>query len=186
MGKLVVSEFITLDGVIEDPGGAEKAAIGGWAFRFARGPEGDKFKLDELTAGDLLLLGRVTYQGFAAAWPTITDDVGFAEKMNGMAKYVVSTTLDRAEWNNSTIIRDDVVAAVGDLKQRYSGDILVFGSAQLAQTLLDNDLVDELRLMVYPVVLGGGKRLFTGSTPVSLKLVDVSRAADCAILVYQR
>ena len=187
MGQLVVSEFITLDGVVEDPGGSEKTANGGWAFRFARGAEGDKFKLDEVLAGDALLLGRVTYEGFAAAWPSYKDDVGFADKMNGMPKYVVSTTLDHGEWNNSTVIRGNVVAAVEDLKQRYSGDILVAGSVQLAQTLLQNDLVDELRLMVFPIILGGGKRLFADTTATtSLRLVDMMRAADCAVLTYQR
>jgi dihydrofolate reductase len=187
MGKLVVTEFITLDGVVEDPGGSEKTANGGWAFRFDRGPEGDRVKLEELRAADAMLLGRVTYEGFAAAWPSVKDDVGFADMMNGMPKYVVSTTLDHADWNNSTVIGGDVVAAVNDLKQRSSGDLLVHGSVKLVQTLLANDLVDVLRLMVYPVVVGGGRRLFadTGAT-TNLRLVDMIRAADCAVLTYQR
>ena len=108
MSKLVVSEFVTLDGVLEDPGGSEGFDRGGWAFQFERGPEGDKFKLDEALAADALLLGRKTYEGFAEAWPSRTDEVGFAEKMNTMPKYVVSTTLDEAGWNNSTVIKGDV------------------------------------------------------------------------------
>jgi dihydrofolate reductase len=112
MRRIVVSEFVSLDGVMEDPGGAEGTAQGGWAFKFERGPDGDRYKLDELVAADAMLLGRVTYEGFAQAWPSITDEVGFADKMNGMPKYVVSSTLEKAEWRNSTILRGDVAAEV--------------------------------------------------------------------------
>src|SRR5918912_4039949 len=149
MGSLVVTEFISLDGVIEDPGGGEDFERGGWAFQFERGPDGDKFKLDELMAADLLLLGRRTYEGFAAAWPSRTDEVGFAEKMNSMPKYVVSTTLREPEWQNTTVIGVDEIAT---LKEPYDGDILVNGSAQLVQALVERDLVDEWRLMVFPVL----------------------------------
>src|ERR671936_1308991 len=141
MGKIVVSQFVTLDGVIEDPGGAEGFERGGWAFRFERGPEGDKFKLDEVMAADALLLGRVTYQGFAEAWPSRSGE--FADKFNGMPKYVASTTLQDPAWNNSTVIDGDVAQAVSGLKQEIDGDILVNGSVQLVQTLMDDDLVDE-------------------------------------------
>src|ERR671937_990025 len=164
MGNVVVSEFVTVDGVMEDPGGAEGFERGGWAFQFDRGPEGDKFKLDEVLAADAMLLGRKTYEAFAAAWPSRTDEVGFAEKMNTMPKFVVSTTLESADWNNSTIVKDDVAAAVSQLKQQPGGDLLVAGSAQLVQTLMQHDLVDEFRLMVFPVVLGAGKRLFADAT----------------------
>ena len=116
--RLVVSEFLTLDGVMEDPGGAEGFPGGGWAFRFERGPEGDKFKLDELMAADALLLGRKTYEGFARAWPSMTDEVGFAAKMNSMRKYVVSSTLQHAEWNNSTILSGDIVGEISRLKHQ--------------------------------------------------------------------
>ena len=184
MGKLVVSEFITVDGVIEDPGGAEGFAQGGWAFQFSRGPEGDQFKLDEVNAADAMLLGRVTYEGFARVWPAVQDEVGFADKMNGMPKYVVSTTLDTAEWNNSTLIRDDVAGAVGRLKRELSVDILVAGSATLVQTLMQHDLVDEYRLMVFPVVLGSGRRLFTAA-PAKLRLLDTGRAGECLVLTYE-
>jgi dihydrofolate reductase len=187
MGKLVVTEFITLDGVIEDPGGAEAFDRGGWAFRFDRGPEGDKFKFDELMASDAQLLGRVTYEGFAKAWPTMTEMGEFGEKMNEMPKFVVSTTLDRAEWRNSTIIGDDVTERVTELKSAHDGDILVAGSARLVRSLLAVDLVDELRLMVFPVVLGAGKRLFddTAST-ASFELAETKQTGAVAILTLRR
>jgi dihydrofolate reductase len=160
MGKLIVTEFITLDGVIEDPGGSENLDRGGWAFQFERGEEGDKFKLDETLDAQVQLLGRVTYEGFAAAWPSRTDEVGFADKMNTMPKYVVSSTLKDLTWDNSTRIAGDVAGEVAKLKEQVVGDILVHGSATLVQSLVEHDLVDELRLMVFPTVLGGGKRLF--------------------------
>lgn len=171
MRKVVVSEFITLDGVMEDPGGAEKFERGGWAFQFDRGPEGDKFKLDEVMASDALLLGRVTYQGFAAAWPSRTGE--FADKMNNMSKYVVSTTLEQAGWKNSTLIKTNVADEVSRLKAMPGQDLLVAGSGQLVHTLMQHDLVDELRLMVFPVVLGLGKRLFNDQGErVAFRLVE--------------
>src|SRR5205823_7273144 len=149
MGNLVVTEFITLDGVIEDPGGGETFDRGGWAFQFERGEEGDKFKLDETLDAEALLLGRVTYEGFAAAWPSMTDEVGFADKMNTMVKYVVSSTLEELTWSNSTRLDGDVAAEVAKLKEQVSGELLVAGSATLVQMLIEHDLVDELRLMVF-------------------------------------
>jgi dihydrofolate reductase len=186
MADVVVSEFVTLDGVFEDPGGAEKLDQGGWAFRSDRGPEGDKFKFEELMSADAMLLGRVTYEGFAAAWPSRTDEAGFAERMNGMPKYVVSSTLERAEWSNSTVIRDDVADAVKRLKAEISGDILVAGSGKLVQALFEHDLVDRLRLVVFPVLLGSGRRLFAdGGGPSSLALVDCRQSAECALMVFE-
>ena len=186
MGKVVVSEFITLDGVVEDPGGAEDFDRGGWAFNFDRGPEGDTFKLDEVMASEALLLGRVTYEGFASAWPSRTDEVGFADKFNSMPKYVVSTTLEDPEWNNSTVIGGDVAEAVAALKREVDGDILVNGSVQLVRTLMEHDLVDEYRLMVFPTVLGAGKRLFGESgEAVALRLVDAKPAGETLILIYE-
>ena len=185
MSKLIVSQFITVDGVIEDPGGSEGFERGGWAFQFERGPEGDKFKLDELLASDVLLLGRVTYEGFAAAWPSRTGD--FAEKFNTMRKYVVSTTLDEPGWNNSTVIKANVPEEVAKLKDERGGDILVNGSVQLVRTLLDHDLVDELRLMVFPVVLGAGKRLFGDAAgPIAFRPVETKPAGSVAILTLER
>jgi dihydrofolate reductase len=183
MGKVVVSQFISVDGVVEDPGGSENWERGGWAFQFDRGPEGNQFKLDEVMASEALLLGRVTYEGFADAWPSRTGD--FADKFNGMPKYVVSTTLKDPEWNNSTVIEDDVPAAVARLKQDIDGDILVNGSVQLVQTLAEHGLVDEYRFMVFPTVLGGGKHLFgETSAAAPLKLVDAKPAGETFILTY--
>jgi dihydrofolate reductase len=187
MGKLVVTEFITLDGVMEDPGGAEQFDRGGWAFKFDRGEEGDKFKGDELTASDAQLLGRVTYEGFAKAWPRMEDAGEFGKKMNAMPKFVISSTLQDPEWSNTTVLDGDLAEEVGKLKQQFDGDILVAGSAQLVQSLLAQDLVDELRLMVFPIVLGGGKRLFAdGAQPTSLQLADTKQTGAVAILTLRR
>lgn len=188
MGKIVVTEFISLDGVIEDPGGAEDYSRGGWAFDFARGEEGDKFKLDELWEAEAQLLGRVTYEGFAAAWPEREDEAGFAKKMNEMPKYVVSSTLERPEWQNTTVLSGDVAGAVAQLRDEVDGIVLVAGSATLVQTLVEHDLVDELRLMLFPVLLGEGKRLFpTGETKRPLKLAEAKTVGDgVAILRYER
>jgi dihydrofolate reductase len=189
MGRIVVSEFVSLDGVMEDPGGSEGTAHAGWTFRFDRGAEGDRFKLDEVQAAEALLLGRVTYEGFAAAWPTIDDPVGFAIKMNAMPKYVVSTTLrdEDATWNNSTVLRGDVVAALGRLKERLQGDLLVNGSASLVRLLAEHDLVDEYRLMVFPIALGSGKRLFDEVTvsPV-LTLVETATVGEGIVILTYR
>jgi len=171
---------------MEDPGGSEGMAGGGWGLRYPRGPVGDKFKLDELTAADAQLLGRVTYSGFAAVWPNINDAQGFAAKMNAMPKFVVSRTLKEATWNNSTILTGDMPAEVARLKQQYAGDILVAGSCQLVQGLMQHSLIDEYRLMVFPVVLGHGKRLFPeGMDQATLQLTSLQQAAECAILVYE-
>ena len=181
MRSIIVSEFVTLDGVMEDPGGAEKFERGGWAFKFDRGPEGDKFKLDEVMASDALLLGRVTYQGFAAAWPSRTGE--FADKMNNMPKYIVSTTLKEADWNNSTLIKSNVSEEVSRLKAMPGGDILVAGSGQLVDTLIQHDLVDEFRLMVFPVLLGCGKRLFYDrNKSLALQLVE-SKPVGSGVLI---
>lgn len=175
---------MTLDGVMEDPGGAEGFERGGWAFQFDRGPEGDRFKLDEVMAADALLLGRVTYGGFADAWPSRTGD--FADKFNNMPKHVVSTTVKSAGWNNSTLIDGDVAGQIAKLKQQHGGDILVNGSAQLVQTLVENDLVDEYRLMVFPVVLGAGKRLFgEGIETAKLELVEARQAGATVIMILR-
>jgi dihydrofolate reductase len=185
MGRIVVTEFVSLDGVMEDPGGSENFKHGGWSFKINRGDEGDKFKLDETFASEALLLGRVTFEGFAEAWPS--RDGEFADKFNGMPKYVVSSTLSDPEWNNSTVLKGDVAEEVGKLRQELDGDIVVHGSAKLVQTLIEHDLVDQLRLMVFPVVLGGGKRLFGDtSDKKALRLVDSKVVGDgVAILIYE-
>jgi dihydrofolate reductase len=187
MRRIVVTEFISLDGVIEDPGGSEGTVHGGWTFQF-NDPEGMKYKLDEVMEHDAMLLGRVTYEGFAAAWPAMTDEVGFADRMNGMPKYVVSRTLGQADWNNSKVLTGDVAEEVAGLKQQPGGDILVAGSARLVRELIAHDLVDEYRLMTFPIVLGSGKRLFGEAPHASvLKLVDVKRLdSGTMILTYHR
>ena len=188
MGKLVVTEFVSLDGVMEDPGGSENFVHGGWTFEIDRGNEGDEFKLEELRKSDAQLLGRVTYEGFAKAWPTMEGTGEFGEKMNSMPKFVVSTTLESPEWENTTVLDGDLAEEVGRLKEQFDGDILVAGSAQLVQSLLEHDLVDELRLMVFPVVLGSGKRLFGDSSDKKpLQLADSKTVGDgIAILTYRR
>ena len=185
MAKVVVSQFVSVDGVIEDPGGSEQWERGGWAFQFERGPEGDQFKLDEVMAADALLLGRVTYEGFAEAWPSREGE--FADKFNGMEKYVVTDNMDEADWSNTTVVRSAELAdTVAALRGRTGGDILVNGSAQLVRTLAEEGLVDEYRLMVFPVVLGGGKKLFADTAQVTaLKLVDSRPAGECLILIYE-
>jgi len=185
MGRIVVTEFVSLDGVMEAPGGGEDFEHGGWTFEIERGEEGDKFKLDEALEAEALLLGRVTYEGFAAAWPSVEGE--FADKFNSMPKYVVSSTLEEAEWTNSTVLKGDVVKEVSELRQRTDGDIVVHGSAQLVQKLLEHDLVDELRLMVFPVVLGTGKRLFGDTSDKKrLRLADSKTVGDgIAILIYE-
>jgi dihydrofolate reductase len=185
MGKVVVTEFITVDGVVTDPGGSEKDPRGGWAFKFERGPEGDQFKLDELRQSDALLLGRTTYEGFAEAWPSRSGDE-FSDKFNSMPKYVVSTTLKDPKWTNSTVISGDLPKEIARLKEKHAGDLVVHGSVQLVRSLAELDLVDQYNLMVFPTVLGTGKRLF-GETPTStdLRLVDSKPAGDTFILIYQ-
>jgi dihydrofolate reductase len=186
MGRIVVSEFVSLDGVMEAPGGGEGYRHDGWTFQIDRGEEGDKFKLDETLGSEALLLGRVTYEGFAAAWPSVKGE--FGDKFNGMPKYIVSSTLEEPTWNNSTVLKGDLVEEVSKLRQELDGDIMVHGSAQLVQALLEHDLVDELRLMVFPVVLGTGKRLFGDTSDFKpLRLVDFRTVGDgVAILIYQR
>jgi dihydrofolate reductase len=185
MGRIVVTEFVSLDGVMEAPGG-EDFKYKGWSFDFDRGEEGDKFKLDETLESEALLLGRVTYEGFAAAWPSRGGE--FADKFNSMPKYVVSSTLEDPEWNNSTVLGGDLVEEVSNLRGELDGNIYVHGSCQLAQALIENDLVDELHLMVFPVVLGTGKRLFGDtSDKKTLRLTDSRTVGDgVAILVYER
>jgi dihydrofolate reductase len=186
LATLAVTEFISLDGVVEDPGGSEDFKYSGWTFEIDRGDDGGAFKLEETMKSDALLLGRVTYEGFAEAWPS--REGAFAEKFNTMPKYVVSSTLKQADWNNSTVLDGDVVEAVSKLKAETEGDIVVHGSIQLAQTLLEHDLVDELRLMLFPVVLGQGKRLFgETSDKKTLELAESRAVGDgVVILIYRR
>jgi dihydrofolate reductase len=187
MGKLVVTEFVSVDGVFEDPGGAEDYEHGGWTFEYDRGEDGNKFKLDELMKAEVQLLGRVTYEGFAAAWPSREGE--FADKLNNDPKYVVSTTIKDPSWQNTTVISDDVVQEIAKLKQATDGVILVAGSGTLVETLLEAELIDELRLMVFPTVLGRGRRLFPdGIDRLKLKLAETRTVGPdgVQIQVYQR
>ena len=182
MGKLVVTEFVSVDGVFEDPGGSEDYEHGGWTFEYDRGDEGNQFKLDELMEAEVQLLGRVTYEGFAEAWPQ--REGPFADKLNSDPKYVVSTTLKDPEWENTTVISGDVPEEISKLKDRTDGMILVAGSGTLVRTLLENDLVDGLRLMVFPTVLGRGRRLFgEDADRRKLKLTDSRTVGDDGVLV---
>ena len=188
MRKLIVSEFISLDGVVEAPGGEPGYKHSGWVVPFT-GQEQLQYKLDEVLEADALLLGRVTYEGFAEAWPPRSDEAGFADKMNSMPKYVASTTLaGELEWNNSTLLEGDVPAAVAQLKEGDGGPILVAGSATLVQALVEHDLVDEYRMMVFPVILGSGKRLFPDgiADKIDLEPVDTqSFASGVAVHTYR-
>jgi dihydrofolate reductase len=186
MGRIVITEFVSLDGVIEAPGGGEGFKYDGWSFEIDRGDEGNAFKLEETMASEALLLGRTTYEGFAAAWPS--RDGEFADKFNTMPKYVVSSTLKEPKWTNTTVLEGDLAENVARLKDAHAGDVVVHGSASLAQALLENDLVDVLHLMVFPVVLGDGKRLF-GSTSGKkrFRLADSKTVGDgVLILTYER
>jgi dihydrofolate reductase len=186
MGKIVITENVSLDGVIEDPTGAEGLSVGGWFWETDRGEDGERFTLDKTLRTEALLLGRRSYEFFAATWPSRAGEL--ADRMNSLPKYVVSSTLEDPDWNNSTLLTGDVVDAISRLKQELDGEIVVLGSPQLARTLIERDLVDELRLMVYPVVLGAGARLFGETSEKKfMRLVDTRTVGDgIAILTYER
>ncbi len=187
MGKLVVTEFVSIDGIFQDPGGAEGYEYGGWTFEYNRGEEGDRFKLDELTDASAHLFGRVTYEGFAAAWPS--REGPFADKLNNDPKYVVSTTLQNPSWEHTTVIAENVPEAIANLKATIAGNVLVAGSGTLVATLFEYDLVDELRLMVFPTILGRGRRLFPeGIDRRNLRLVEAGTVGPDRVQthVYQR
>jgi dihydrofolate reductase len=185
MGRIVITVYISVDGVVEAPSGAEDFARVGWVDDFQRGPEGDDFKVAETMASDALLLGRATYDGFAPVWPQVQG--AFADKFNTMPKYVVSSTLEKADWTNSTVLEGDLAAGVAALRQKHDGDVVVNGSARLVQALIEHDLVDELRLMVFPVVLGSGRRLFgETSDKKRFRLTSSTTVGDgVAIQVYE-
>jgi dihydrofolate reductase len=178
MRKLVVSEFVSLDGVVEEPS---------WTFQFDS-EDRDQFKFDELAAADALLLGRVTYEGFAAAWPQMEEQTGeYGAWMNGYPKHVVSTTLEEPlKWNNSTLIKGDLAEEIANLKEQPGKDILVFGSGDLVNGLMQHDLIDEYRLMVFPVIVGSGKRLFGEGDAKTLKLTDTKTFdSGAVVLTYE-
>jgi len=180
MREIVVSEFVTLDGVMEAPGGEPGHPHSGWVFEFA-GPEQLQYKFDEVVEAESLLIGRVTYESFAASWPARTGD--FADKMNAMPKHVVSATIGNPTWNNSAVIKGDVIARIGKLKEEEGGPILVAGSRTLVHTLLQHGLVDELRLMVFPVMVGSGRRLFPETRDKTVWQLADSRAFSSGVVV---
>jgi dihydrofolate reductase len=185
MGKIIMSENVSLDGVIQDPAGDEGFRVGGWVGRIADRPQVAKITLDEALATEALLLGRRSYEWLAARWPSRTG--ALADRLNGVPKYVVSSTLEEPTWNNSTVLKGDVVTEVSKLKDELNGDIVVPGSFQLLRTLMEHDLVDELRLKVYPVVLGDGGRLFgPTSDQIPMRLINAQTLDDgIAFLTYQ-
>lgn len=180
MRKLIVSEFVTLDGVMEAPGGEEGHPHTGWVFDFFT-PEQEQYKLKEVLESDTLLLGRITYEGFAAAWPDRSGE--FADKMNGMPKLVASTTLNELGWNNSTLIRGDVPEEVAKIKQQEGGPLLVAGSGTLVHSLMANGLIDEYRLMVFPVVLGSGLRLFPDTPDKTVLTLADTRTFNSGVVL---
>lgn len=185
--RIVVTEYMSLDGVIEDPVGMENSGLGNWTGPFARGPEGDRFKHQELLDADCLILGRITYLAFAAAWPHIKDATGFADRINSLPKYVASNTLKDACWGDTTIWNGDIVAAAKALKSegKGQGEALIYGSASVVHQLAPHGLIDEYRLMVYPVVLGAGKRLYPDGSALALQLSECRRFGDgIALLRY--
>ena len=182
MRKLFVTEFITLDGVIEDPGGADKSEHGGWSRAYWNDEIG-KYKIAELNGSDAFLLGRVTYQGFARVWPSMKDE--FANRMNSLPHFVVSKTLKELTWNNSTQIKENVGLEVSKLKQQPGGDIMIAGSGTLVRSLMKDKLIDEVRLLVYPVVLGTGKQLFRDGDYAALKLIESKNLGGVMALTYQ-
>lgn len=192
MGNIIVSEFMSLDGVVQAPGDPDEDQSGGfehggWIFQFDSRPEDDEFKLNEVLESDALLLGRKTYEIFAPYWPNVDSDDPMVAKLNSMPKYVASRSLKDVEWNNSTLIEGNVPDEISALKREVPGDILVYGSTQLVHTLMEHDLVDEYRLMTFPIVLGSGKRLFgETSDTTTLQLVDTKTVGSgIVILTYQ-
>ena len=182
-GRIVVTQYVSLDGVIEDPVGMESSGLGNWTGPFARGPEGDRFKHEELSAAESLIFGRVTYSAFAAVWPTVKDPAGFADRMNALPKYVASNTLSHASWNNSNLLGADAVGQIAALKTKGAGDMLIYGSASIVHALMSKCLIDEFRLMVYPVVLGRGKRLFPNDVGSKLQLAQCSQLGGGIVLL---
>ena len=183
MGKLVVTEFVSIDGIFEDPGGSESYEYGGWTFEYDRGDDGNQFKLNELMSADAQLLGRVTYEGFAAAWPS--REGPFADKLNNDPKYVVSTTLEKPTWQNTTVISENVPEEIAKLKAATQRTMLVAGSGTLVATLLAHDLVDELRLMVFPTILGRGRHLFPdGIDRRKFRLVEARTVGPDGVQVH--
>jgi dihydrofolate reductase len=185
-GRIVVTEYMSLDGVIEDPVGMEGSGLGDWTGPYRRGPEGDRFKLEELRAASALLFGRGTYDAFAAVWPSVHDEAGYADRMNSLPKYLASSRPSDAPWADTTVLSGDVVEAVRTLKQRIEGEILVFGSLSVVRQLAPHGLIDEYRLMIYPTILGRGGRLFAEGAHAKLSLIEQRQFGDGIVLLSYR
>lgn len=181
--RIVATDYISIDGVIEDPVGMENSGLGNWTGPYRRGPEGDRFKLDELVAADCLIFGRLTYDAFAAVWPSVTDETGMADRMNGLPKFVASRTLRHADWGTSTIWNGDIVAAARALKTEGDGDALIYGSASIVHQLAAAGLVDEYRLMIFPTILGAGKRLYPDRVASRMQLAECRQFGDEIVLL---
>ena len=181
--KIVVTEYMSLDGVIEDPVGMEDSGLGDWTGPFTRGPEGDRFKHEELLGADCLIFGRITYDAFADAWPHIKDETGYADRMNSLPKYLASSTLRDPAWGETTLWNGDIVAAAKALKSRGDGQALIFGSASIVHALAPAGLIDEYRLMIYPTILGAGKRLFPDGARSRLSLAECKQFGGGIVLL---
>ncbi len=183
MGRIIATQYMSLDGIIQDPVGMEGSGLGDWTGPFSRGPKGDAFKHRELADAKAMICGRVTYDGFAAVWPFVNDPEGYAARMNRLPKYVASRTLKSTDWSNSSLIEGNLVDAARDIRASVDGDILIFGSASIVHQLLPHGLVDELRLMVYPTILGRGTRLFPDSVAARLELAGNEQFGDGIVLL---
>lgn len=183
-GKLIVTEYVSLDGVIEDPVGMEESGLGDWTGPYKRGPSGDAFKHRELIECEAMIFGRRTFDGFAAVWPNVQDNSGYARRMNVLPKYLATSRTDPPEWSNSFLLSEGLVKGVVNVKEAHQGDILIFGSASIVHALLPHRLIDEFRLMVYPTVLGRGKRLFPAGESMSLQLIE-QRPFDSGIMLLR-
>ena len=179
--RIVVTQYISLDSVIEDPVGMEDSGLGDWTGPFTRGPAGDAFKHDELMGADAMIYGRRTYDGFAAVWPTVSGD--FAARMNSLPKYLASHSIRQPEWSNTTLLGADLAASVAEIKRSYQRTILIYGSASVCHELARHGLIDEYSLMVYPVVLGRGIRQFPDGTAIDLALIETRRFNDGIVLL---
>lgn len=181
--RIIVTEYMSLDGVVQDPVGMEGSGLGDWTGPFNRGPKGDAFKHDELMNAEAMIFGRFTYEGFAAVWPSVNDAAGYAKRMNDLPKYVASRTLHDLSWANSSLIAGDLVEGVAAIKDGAGGDVLIFGSASVVRQLLPRGLIDELRLMIYPTILGQGARLFPEKAAVQFRLLETKRFGDGIMLL---
>ncbi|MBX9454339.1 MAG: dihydrofolate reductase family protein [Mesorhizobium sp.] len=183
MGRIIATQYMSLDGVIQDPVGMEGSGLGDWTGPFSRGPKGDAFKHRELADADAMIYGRVTYDGFAAVWPLVNDPEGYAARINSLPKYVASRTLETVDWSNSSLIEGDLVDAARKIRASVDGDVLIFGSASIVHQLLPHGLVDELRLMVFPTILGRGTRLFPDGVAATLELAGNEQFGDGIVLL---